>query len=140
MSDPHNLQRFLDAQAPVYAAVTAELQAGRKTSHWMWFIFPQLAGLGRSERARFFAIADLTEARAYLAHPALGARLTACTGWVNAVEGRDAHAIFGSPDDLKFHSSMTLFHAAAIDPAIFQAALDKYFRGVPDRATLALLR
>lgn len=139
MSPVDRLQRFVDAQDPVYPSVRAELQQGHKTSHWMWFIFPQLQGLGRSPTARFYAIADLAEAGAYLAHPVLGPRLLECTALVNAVPDTTIHAIFGSPDDLKFHSSMTLFQLAAGDKAIFQAALDRYFAGTPDRATLALL-
>ena len=139
MPDPFNLQRFVEAQAPVLAAVEAELRAGRKASHWMWFIFPQLAGLGRSGTARFYAITGHDEARAYLAHPLLGQRLIHCVELVNAIEGRSVHEIFGSPDDLKFRSSVTLFRAAAPEQALFQAALDKYFGGEPDPATLALL-
>lgn len=139
MISPDRLQRFVDAQEPVYPAVRAELRQGRKTSHWMWFIFPQLQGLGRSSTAQFYAIADLAEAGAYLAHPVLGPHLLECTALVNAIPGAAIHAIFGSPDDLKFHSSMTLFSKAADDKTIFQAALDKYFAGAPDRATLALL-
>ena len=139
MPDPFRLQRFIEAQAPVYPAVEAELRAGRKASHWMWFIFPQLEGLGRSGTARFYAISGLEEARAYLAHPILGQRLIHCVGLVNAVEGRSAHEIFGSPDDLKFRSSVTLFREAVPENALFQAALDKYFGGEPDPATLALL-
>ena len=109
MPDPFNLDRFVQAQDPVLAQVRAELWAGHKRTHWMWFVFPQLAGLGRSDTARYYALASLEEARAYLAHPLLGPRLIECTNLVNAVEGRSAHQIFGSPDDLKFHSSMTLF-------------------------------
>jgi len=139
MPDPFRLQRFIEAQAPVYPAVEAELRAGRKASHWMWFIFPQLEGLGRSGTARFYAITGLEEARAYLAHPILGQRLVHCVALVNAVEGRSAHEIFGSPDDLKFRSSVTLFREAVPENALFQAALDKYFGGEPDPATLALL-
>ena len=136
---PSDLARFVDAQAPVIDAVRAELAAGAKQTHWMWFIFPQLAGLGRSRTAAFFAITGLEEARAYLAHPVLGPRLLECTALVNAVGGRSAHQIFGSPDDLKFHSSMTLFAQAADAPGPFKAALTKYFAGQPDPATLNLL-
>lgn len=139
MPTPDRLQRFLDAQEPLYPAVLSELRQGRKASHWMWFIFPQLAGLGRSPTARFYAIADLPEARAYLAHPILGPRLLECTMLVNEVAEATVHQIFGSPDDLKFRSSMTLFCLAADEKTVFQAALDKYFAGEPDRATLALL-
>ncbi len=140
MSDPYDLQRFVDAQAPVYAAVLAELRAAHKRSHWMWFIFPQLSGLGRSSMAQRYAIASLAEARAYLAHPLLGARLRACAALVERAQGRSAHAIFGDPDDLKLHSSLTLFAEAAPGEAVFGACLVKYFGGRPDPATLALLK
>jgi uncharacterized protein (DUF1810 family) len=139
MSDPFDLARFVAAQAPVVARVTAELSAGRKQSHWMWFVFPQLAGLGLSATAAKYAITSLDETRAYLAHPVLGPRLMECTRMVLAVEGRDAHAIFGSPDDLKFRSSMTLFAQAAPEEPVFGAALDKYFGGEADARTLQLL-
>jgi uncharacterized protein (DUF1810 family) len=135
-----NLDRFVTAQNPVFDRVLEELAAGRKRTHWMWFVFPQLAGLGRSDMARFYAIADLDEAQRYLAHPVLGPRLVRCTELVVAVEGRTAHEIFGSPDDLKFRSSMTLFMQPKDAPAIFAAALDKYFAAEPDQVTLALLR
>jgi uncharacterized protein (DUF1810 family) len=135
-----DLDRFVTAQDPVFDRVLEELAAERKRTHWMWFIFPQLAGLGRSDTARFYAIAGLDEARRYLAHPLLGPRLVRCTELVVAVEGRTAHDIFGSPDDLKFRSSMTLFMQPAGAPAIFAAALDKYFAAEPDQVTLALLR
>ncbi|MBL8707625.1 MAG: DUF1810 domain-containing protein [Rhodospirillaceae bacterium] len=138
-TDSHDFDRFVQAQDPVYADVLAELGRGRKSSHWMWFIFPQLAGLGQSSLSRRFAIADLAEAQAYLAHPVLGARLRECTDLVNRVEGRDIHAIFGSPDDLKFHSSMTLFHRAAPGETIFHTALQRYFGGGLDARTLSLL-
>jgi uncharacterized protein (DUF1810 family) len=134
-----DLDRFVTAQDPVFDRVLEELAAERKRTHWMWFIFPQLAGLGRSDTARFYAIADLDEARRYLAHSLLGPRLVRCTELVVAVEGRTAHDIFGSPDDLKFRSSMTLFMQLKEAPAVFAAALDKYFAGDPDQATLALL-
>lgn len=139
MNDPHNLQRFVEAQGKVYPAVVAELRSGRKTSHWMWFVFPQISGLGRSSTAQVYAIADLAEARAYLAHTVLGARLVECTQMVLGVEGRSAHEIFGTPDDLKFHSSMTLFREAAGTHAPFHAALQKYFGGAADAATLTRL-
>ena len=133
------LDRFVSAQAPVRAAVEAELEAGRKRTHWMWFVFPQLRGLGRSETARFYGLADRAEAAAFGAHPVLGPRLRHCTALANAVPDRTAHAIFGSPDDLKFRSCATLF--AAIDPApsVFRAALARFFDGAPDPHTLALL-
>jgi uncharacterized protein (DUF1810 family) len=133
MSD--RFQHFLDAQAPVMARVREELRAGEKKSHWMWFVFPQIAGLGRSEMAQRFALVSLEEARAYAAHPVLGPRLVECTALVLAVEGRSIGEIFGYPDDLKFHSSITLFFRASDDP-VFRRALDKYFGGEEDRATL----
>lgn len=139
MPELYNLDRFVTAQAPLYGRVCDELRAGHKTSHWMWFIFPQIAGLGSSPTARFFAIASLAEAVAYLQHPVLGPRLGECTNLVNGVEGRSAFDIFGSPDDLKFRSSMTLFNEAASDTVVFQQALDKYFAGEPDRRTLEIL-
>jgi len=138
--DPFALERFVAAQAGVIDRVLDELRAGRKQSHWMWFIFPQLAGLGRSPTAVHYAIASLDEARAYLAHPVLGARLRACTELVFDVEGKSAHDIFGSPDDLKFHSSLTLFARAAPSERIFSQALEKYFASRPDNATMVRLR
>ena len=140
MSDPFNLDRFVTAQDAVLAQVRIELRAGAKRTHWMWFVFPQLRGLGRSDTARRFALASLDEARAYLTHPLLGPRLIECTNLVNAVEGRSAHQIFGDPDDLKFHSSMTLF-AEVEGPSerVFHKALKKYFGGKTDQATLARL-
>jgi len=124
-----NLGRFVEAQAPVHDRALAELKAGRKQSHWMWFVFPQIAGLGRSPMAQHYAIQNLAEARAFLAHPLLGARLRECTQAVLDVEGKTAHEIFGSPDDLKFRSSMTLFAHAAPGEELFRAALEKYFDG-----------
>lgn len=138
-ADPHELERFVAAQAPVYAAVTAELAAGRKTSHWMWFVFPQIEGLGFSSMAQRYAIRSLAEAQAYLGHPVLGVRLRECTGLVNAVEGRTILAILGSPDDVKFRSSMTLFAEASDREAPFREALARYFDGAPDPRTLARL-
>lgn len=137
--DIHHLWRFVAAQDPVYPNVVAELRAGQKRSHWMWFVFPQIAGLGFSAMAQRYAIGSLAEAVAYLAHPVLGRRLRECTALVLAVPDRSAHAIFGSPDDVKFHSSMTLFAQAAPDEALFHEALQKYFGGAPDGATLARL-
>jgi uncharacterized protein (DUF1810 family) len=140
--DPCNLARFLEAQQSCYARVLEELAAGRKTSHWMWFIFPQLRGLGMSATARRFGIAGLDEARAYLAHPVLGTRLRACVRAVSAIEGKTAHQIFGSPDDLKLRSCLTLFDAAAAEGAddqVFRAALAKYYGGEPDPLTVQLL-
>lgn len=148
MSDPFKLQRFIDAQQPVYSRVCAELAAGRKESHWMWFVFPQLQGLGSSATARHFALGSLEEARAYLAHPLLGPRLRECTELVNRIERRSIEEILGYPDHLKFHSCMTLFARAAIDPGgadhaddgrAFEAALAKYFAGEGDPSTLRLL-
>ena len=139
-ADPFDLLRFVDAQATVYRQVVTELGSGRKRSHWMWFIFPQIAGLGASPMAQRYAIGTLAEARAYLGHPLLGLRLRECTGLVLNVEGRPIEDIFGSPDDLKFHSSMTLFAEASPDGAEYRAALDRYFDGVRDGATLARLR
>src|SRR6516225_11326945 len=130
MSDPndaYDLQRFVDAQNPRFEGVRAELRAGRKTSHWMWFIFPQIEGLGHSSTARYFAIRSLDEAKAYLRHPVLGPRLRECARLVNAVEGRTASQVFGDPDDLKFRSSMTLFAQATDDNAEFVEAIRKYF-------------
>jgi uncharacterized protein (DUF1810 family) len=135
-----DLDRFVAAQAEIYGQVLAELRAGRKQSHWMWFVFPQIAGLGRSATATHYAITSLDEARAYFEHPALGARLRECTALVLDVDTRSAHDIFGSPDDRKFHSSMTLFAQAAPSEPLFDRALEKYFDGRPDTATLALLR
>ena len=139
MPDPFNLNRFLLAQDPVIDSVAAELTAGKKRTHWMWFIFPQLAGLGRSAMAQKYAIANLAEAQAYLNQPMLGKRLTRCTQLVLNVENRTAHQIFGSPDDLKFHSSMTLFQIAAPELSIYRNALIKYFSGNPDENTITLL-
>lgn len=139
MGDPYNLQRFVDAQAPVFDAVRAELSAGRKEGHWMWFIFPQIAGLGSSPMSRRFAISSVKEAEAYLEHPVLGPRLRQCTDWVLAVEGRSVEEIFYSPDDLKFHSCMTLFAKASPDAQIFKDALGKYFDGAENRQTVERL-
>lgn len=140
VDDPHNLQRFVDAQSSVYAQVCSELREGRKRTHWMWFIFPQIKGLGHSEMATRFAISSLEEAQAYLEHPILGPRLRECTRLVNLVEDRSIERIFGYPDDLKFRSSMTLFsRVAPDDEQVFDAALRKYFGGEPDPATLELL-
>ena len=139
MDDPYDLQRFVDAQAPVYDRVRVELCDGRKRTHWMWFIFPQIAGLGSSQLARKFAISSLAEASAYLAHPILGPRLIECTTLVNQVERRSIEQIFGYPDDLKFRSSMTLFAHACADNGVFLDALQKYFSGGLDPATIARL-
>ncbi len=139
MADAFNLPRFLDAQEGVYDTVLSELRAGRKSSHWMWFIFPQIAGLGHSTLARRFAITSLDEAKAYLQHPVLGRRLRACTQLVLDVNGRSAEEIFGYPDHLKFRSCMTLFLTAATDNTIFKDALLKFFNGKLDTLTLDVL-
>lgn len=136
LDDPYDLKRFVDAQAPVYETVRAELLVGQKRSHWMWFIFPQIAGLGNSPTSRRFAIKSKAEAQAFLDHPVLGERLRTCTQIVNAVTGRSAYQIFGDPDCMKFHSCMTLFADVAADHAVFDDALRRYFDGKPDRATL----
>ena len=138
MTDPFHLQRFVDAQQGVYAQVCAELAAGCKRSHWMWFVFPQLQGLGRSATAQHYGIASKAEAQAYWAHPLLGPRLKQCTDLVLAVDGRSAQQIFGPPDDLKFRSSMTLFAQATGEP-VFTRALQKYFDGDADPRTIELL-
>ena len=138
MTDRFDLKRFVDAQAPVYPRVLAELRQGRKQSHWMWFIFPQLAGLGHSAMAQRFAIASRDEALAYLGHGVLGPRLRECTALVNSIEGCTIREILGSPDDLKFRSSMTLFGAVSSEPE-FAAAIVKFFGGAPDQKTLQLL-
>ena len=135
-----DLDRFVAAQAGVYAQALAELEAGAKRSHWMWFVFPQLAGLGRSPTAIFYAIDSADEARAYLAHPLLGARLRDCVAAILGHKGRSAEAIFGAVDAMKLKSSMTLFEAVAGDPAPFAAVLDAFFAGARDAATLDLLR
>ncbi len=139
MSDPYDLKRFLDAQAGAIDAVRAELGRGRKAGHWMWFVFPQIRGLGSSAMAQRYAIASLDEARTYAAHPVLGGRLAECTALVLAVEGRSARAIFGAPDDLKFRSSMTLFAHAAPGEPLWRRALEKFFAGREDAATLERL-
>ena len=132
-----DLDRFTEAQAPVIEQVRRELEAGSKRTHWMWFIFPQLRALGRSPTAQHFGLAGQDEARAYLADPVLGSRLVECTALVNRVEGKSAAVIFGSPDDMKFRSCMTLF--ATLQPQPFEGALRKYYGGTPDPMTLKLL-
>jgi|SRR5256885_694174 uncharacterized protein (DUF1810 family) len=134
--DPYDLQRFVLAQDRVFDHVLSELRAGMKTSHWMWFIFPQIRGLGRSPISLEYAISSREEARAYLQHPILGPRLKECTRLVLGVQGRAVEDIFGSPDDMKFRSSMTLFAQVSPEDDIFQRALEKYFAGVPDQLTL----
>lgn len=132
-------EQFVAAQDPVYAQVLAELRAGRKQTHWMWFIFPQLRALGRSATALRYGIANLAEARAYLMHPVLGARLVECAEIVSGIAGRTAHEIFGSPDDIKLRSSMTLFAHAAGDAAPFRRVLERYYDGMEDAVTVQLI-
>lgn len=136
--DPYELQRFVDAQEPVMSDVKKELRAGRKRSHWMWFVFPQVTGLGSSEMARRYAIWSREEAEAYLDHPVLGPRLRECTELVDDIDGRSAHDIFGSPDDLKFRSSMTLFDTITDRPTPFSVALEQYY-DERDQKTLEFL-
>lgn len=138
-NDPYNLHRFVEAQDPVYEQACSELRRGQKSGHWMWFIFPQIAGLGFSSTARFYAISSLAEADAYLHHPVLGPRLEECCRLVNLVEDRSADEIFGYPDTLKFRSSLTLFARADGENTVFQKALDKYFQGELDPSTLERL-
>jgi uncharacterized protein (DUF1810 family) len=140
VNDPHNLQRFVDAQDRVFEQVSSELREGRKRSHWMWFIFPQIEGLGHSHMARKYAIASRAEAAAYLEHPVLGPRLRECTRLVNLVEGRSIEEILGHPDDHKFRSSMTLFAHASADNQVFLDALAKYFKSEFDGATVERLQ
>jgi uncharacterized protein (DUF1810 family) len=139
MDDPYDLQRFVDAQKPIYADVLNELANGHKRSHWMWFVFPQIQGLGTSAIARRFAISSLAEAEAYMQHPVLGQRLRDAAQLVNVVEGRSIEDIFGYPDHLKFRSSMSLFARATNDNHVFVAALGKYFDDEADPDTLRLL-
>jgi uncharacterized protein (DUF1810 family) len=139
VQDPYDLKRFVDAQASVYPQVLTELRAGKKRSHWMWFIFPQVAGLGMSSTSRHYAIQSLNEARAYLDHPMLGPRLVECCEALLALDGRTASEIFGYPDDMKLRSSMTLFAAVPGSPVVLRAVLDKYFAGKPDERTLGLI-
>ena len=138
-NDPYDLQRFVKAQDPVYDEVLAELRNGRKESHWMWFIFPQLRGLGHSQMAVKFGIGSREEGEEYLKHPILGPRLKECGRLVTLVEGRSIDQILGSPDDMKFKSSMTLFATVATDEHVFQEALQQYFCGEFDHLTLELL-
>jgi uncharacterized protein (DUF1810 family) len=135
--DASDLQRFIDAQRPLYDRVLNELRAGRKRTHWMWFVFPQIEGLGHSAMAQTYAIASREEAAAYLKHPLLGGRLEECTALVNAIADKSAHDIFGSPDDVKFRSSMTLFAQVAKGHSLFHEAIEKYSAGRFDEATLA---
>ncbi|GAU82360.1 DUF1810 domain-containing protein [Bosea sp. BIWAKO-01] len=140
MTEVHDLQRFVTAQEPIFETALAELRAGRKRTHWMWFVFPQLRGLGLSPTAERYGLASLAEARAYLAHPVLGPRLVACTAAILEIEGQSAHAIFGSPDDMKLRSSLTLFALASCSgDTLFQQGLQRYFDGKPDQRTLDLI-
>ena len=139
MDNDFDLDRFVNAQDPVYSDVLAELRTGKKRTHWMWFVFPQIAGLGQSEMARKYAITSGDEAAAYLAHPVLGARLRECARVVAAHHDMEIGEIFDGPDDLKFHSSMTLFADVAPDEAVFQSCLDQFFDGKSDAGTLARL-
>jgi uncharacterized protein (DUF1810 family) len=139
MEDRFNLDRFVKAQAPIYDIVLGELRAGQKRGYWIWYVFPRISGLGTTPTDTTFSIRSLAEARAYLQHPVLGARLAQCVETVNAVRGRSAVDIFGYPDELKFHSSLTLFLLAAAgtkEKVPFQAALDKFFAGKPDKVTV----
>ncbi|GAB4043764.1 DUF1810 domain-containing protein [Spirosoma litoris] len=140
MKADHKLQRFLDAQNSSYAKALAEIISGRKQSHWMWYIFPQIVGLGLSETARFYAIRDLQEARDYLEHPVLGKRLIEIANAMIQLNAKSANQILGSPDDLKLHSSMTLFSLLDQADPVFQAVLLKYFNGVPDQRTLSIVK
>ena len=137
-TDAHNLQRFVLAQQPAYATALSELKAGRKRTHWIWFVFPQVEGLGHSEMSKRYSIRSAAEALAYLAHPVLGTRLAECTRAVLAVADRSPNEIFGSPDDLKFRSSLTLFDAVDAG-GIYRRGLDQFFQGERDPATLAVL-
>jgi uncharacterized protein (DUF1810 family) len=140
VNDPWNLERFVNAQNPVFEQVCSELRKGCKRGHWIWFIFPQIRGLGISSTSREFAISSLEEAEAYLNHSILGSRLRTCTRLVNVVENRSIQQIFGGPpDDMKFRSSMTLFAHTTNDNQVFLDALQKYFGGESDRLTLELL-
>ena len=135
-ADPYELSRFIDAQADLYDLALAELQRGKKESHWMWFIFPQYRGLGESSMSRWYAIKSLAEAEAYLAHPVLGPRLRECSQAVLAIENRTAHQIFGSPDDMKLRSCATLFDFVSPAGSCFAQLLDKYYSSQRDPATL----
>ena len=137
--DPYDLARFISAQEGVYDRALAELRDGRKSSHWMWYIFPQIDGLGHSPTTRLYSIKSLEEARQYLAHPVLGARLVACAEAVLAVQGRSASDIFGHPDDWKLQSSMTLFELVAGPRGVFERVLDKYYQGKRDTRTLQIV-
>ena len=138
-SDPFQLSRFVDAQDKIYDRALAELKDGRKRSHWMWFVFPQIEGLGFSSTTQYYSIKSLEEARRYLDHPVLGKRLRECTETILALEGLSASSIFGYPDDLKLKSSMTLFAGVAEGQSVFMRVLEKYYQGNPDERTVAIL-
>lgn len=138
-NDLHNLNRFIEAQAPIYDRALAEIKAGSKRSHWMWFVFPQFAGLGMSATSQLYAIKNINEAKAYLAHDVLGPRLIECCEAANAVNGKTAHDIFGSPDDMKLQSSATLFDYVSDDGSVFEKLLEKYYDGQRDAKTLELI-
>lgn len=140
MTDPFHLQRFLDAQSSIYTAVLNELEQGYKLTHWMWFIFPQLIGLGRSPTAKYYAIKSVAEADAYLRQALLGPRLRECTRLVLTHREKSAETIFGYPDVVKFHSCMTLFREIDIDSSLFGGALEQFYTGKPDKNTLLLLQ
>jgi uncharacterized protein (DUF1810 family) len=140
VSEPHNLERFVQAQAGIYEQALSEIQRGRKRSHWMWFIFPQFDGLGFSATSQHYAIKSLAEAEAYLRDPVLGPRLLACAEAALAVEGKSARDVFGSPDDIKLRSSATLFAIVSLPGSVFERLLDKYFGGVRDETTMRLVR
>ena len=140
IADPHNLNRFVAAQAQDYATALSELKSGRKRTHWMWYVFPQIAGLGASSNATYYAISGLEEAGAYLRHPVLGPRLLECAEAVINIEGRSAKEIFGTPDDRKLRSSATLFASVSAPDSVFHRVLSKYFGGAVDRRTLELLK
>lgn len=140
MSDSIDLSRFLSAQQEIYETALAELKKGKKKSHWMWFVFPQISGLGSSPTAKFYAVKSLDEAEAYLAHPILGARLIECCNALLAVEGKSATEILGQPDDLKLKSSMTLFAAAAGESSVFDRVLKNYYASHADEQTLRILK
>ena len=137
--DPFNLNRFVEAQADDYRQALSEIERGRKESHWMWYIFPQFDGLGMSPTSRHYSIKSLDEARAYLKHPELGPRLVRCCVALLNLEGKTAHQIFGSPDDMKLHSCATLFARVSPEGSVFKKVLEKYFNGEPDQATLRLI-
>jgi len=140
LNDPFNLHRFVEAQDADYEAALAEIRSGRKRSHWMWYVFPQIAGLGFSPTSQHFAITSLAEAKAYLAHPVLGARLVECAEALLALDGISAHDVFGSPDDMKLRSSATLFAQVTPAGSVFERVLEKYFDGRPDGRTLELMQ